>query len=51
MSEDLRDEMLTQQAKIMGKIRKIKLAQTRLAQKQDNKPFPVTWHGLLTDEE
>jgi hypothetical protein len=51
MSEDLREEMLTQQTKIMAKMRKIKLAQARLAQKQDNKPFPVTWHGLLTDEE
>lgn len=51
MSDALREEMLEQQAKIMGKMRKIKRAQARLAQKQDNKPFPITWHGLLTDEE
>jgi hypothetical protein len=51
MSDALHEEMLEQQAKIMGKMRKIKLAQARLAQKQDNKPFPLTWHGLLTDEE
>ena len=50
MSEDLRDEMLAQQDKAMAKIRKIKRAQARLAQKQDNKPFPITWHGLLTEE-
>jgi hypothetical protein len=51
MSDALREEMLEQQAKIMGKMRKIKLAQAKLRQKQDNKPFPITWHGLLTDEE
>jgi len=51
MSEALREELTDQQKKIMSKIRKIKLAQTRLAQKKDNKPFPLTWHGLLTDEE
>jgi hypothetical protein len=50
MSEDLRDEMLAQQDKAMAKIRKIKRAQARLAQKQDNKPFPITWQGLLTEE-
>jgi hypothetical protein len=49
MSEDLRDEMLAQQAKVMAKMHKIKRAQSRLAQKQDNKPFPITWHGLLTE--
>ena len=51
MSEALRDELRLQQDRLMLKIRKIRLAQTRLAQKQDNKPFPLTWHGLLTDEE
>jgi hypothetical protein len=50
MSEDLRDEMLARQDKAMAKMRKIKRAQARLAQKQDNKPFPITWHGLLTEE-
>ena len=51
MSEDLREELTLMQTKIMAKMRKIKLAQARLAQKQDNKPFPITWHGLLTTEE
>ncbi|MCH9834624.1 hypothetical protein K0U83_03135 [bacterium] len=51
MSEELRDEMLAQQERAMAKIQKIKRAQSRLAQKQDNKPFPVTWHGLLTEED
>ena len=50
MSEDLRDEMLLQQGRVAAKMQKIKRAQARLAQKQDNKPFPITWHGLLTEE-
>jgi hypothetical protein len=51
MSDALRDEMLAHQGKVMAKIKKIKLAQLRLLQKQDSKPFPGTWHGLLDDEE
>jgi hypothetical protein len=51
MSEAVQEELTLQQEKIMAKIRKIKLAQARLAQKQDNKPFPATWHGLLTKED
>lgn len=51
MSEALHEELTDQQTKIMAKMRKIKLAQARLLQKKDNKPFPLTWHGLLTDEE
>lgn len=51
MSDAVREELTAQQTKIMSKIRKIKLAQARLLQKKDNKPFPITWHGLLTDEE
>ena len=51
MSEVVQEELTLQQEKIMAKIRKIKLAQSRLAKKQDNKPFPTTWHGLLTQED
>lgn len=51
MSEALRDEMVAHQSKVMAKIKKLKLAQLRLLQKQDSKPFPGTWHGLLDDEE
>ena len=51
MSDALSAEMLAHQDKVMAKIKKIKLAQLRLVQKQDSKPFPGTWHGLLDDEE
>jgi hypothetical protein len=51
MSDAVQEELTLQQGKIMAKIRKIKLAQARLAKKQDNKPFPTTWHGLLTEED
>jgi hypothetical protein len=51
MSDALLEELQTQRDRIGHKIRQIKRAQARLHEKRDNTPFPITWHGLLNDEE
>lgn len=51
MSDALLEELKTQRDRIGHKIRQIKRAQARLHEKRDNTPFPITWHGLLNDEE
>lgn len=51
MSDALLAELQTQRDRLMSTMRKIKRAQSVLREKRDNKPFPITWHGLLVDEE
>ena len=51
MSDALLEELQTRRDRIGHKIRQIKRAQARLHEKRDNTPFPITWHGLLNDEE
>ena len=51
MSDALLEELQTQRDRIGHKIRNVRKAQARLHEKRDNTPFPITWHGLLNDEE
>lgn len=51
MSDALLEELQTKRDRIVHKIRQIKRAQARLHEKRDNTPFPITWHGLLNDED